>query len=144
METSKIELHASNCTALGIIGKMRVAIELHFWHLHVPVKWLLLVIFYDQLHVIYENQLVTKTSLVCLRLSFLLVTRCLFLFARCSLLFARQEILNNFLELKKKKVFMGICPTISHTCYLYLSSRLSLFMYLVLLKEIKSRNECKI
>ena len=121
METSKIELHASNCTALGIIGKMRVAIELHFWHLHVPVKWLLLVIFYDQLHVIYENQLVTKTSLVCLRLSFLLVTRCLFLFARCSLLsarclllfalcsllFARQEILNNFLELKKKKSFYG-------------------------------------
>ena len=98
METIKIELHASNCTALGIIGKMRVAIELYFWHLHVPVKCLFLVIFYTQLYIIYESQLVKKTSLTRLMLSFLLVARCSFLFTHCSLLFARQEILNDFFE----------------------------------------------
>ena len=148
METIKIALHASNCTALGIIGKMRVATELRFWHLHVPVKCLLLFIFCTQLYVIYKSQLVKKTSLICLRLNILLVARCSFfffarcsllsahcslLFASCSLLFARQEILN---------VFMGNCPTISHMCYLF--SRLSLFTSLVLLKKMRARDESKI
>ena len=96
METIKIELHASNCTALGIIGKMRVATELHFWHLHVPVKCLLLFIFCTQLYVIYKSQLVKKTSLICLRLNILLVARCSFFFllvARYFLLIARYFLL---------------------------------------------------
>ena len=66
METIKIEWRASNCTALRAAGKMRVAIQLNFWHLHVTVKCLFLFskfsrIFYTHFYVLYESQLVTET-----------------------------------------------------------------------------------
>ena len=43
-----------------------------------------------------------------------------------------------------KKVFMANCLTVSHTCYLYLPSRLSLFSSLVLLKKMRTRGESEI
>ena len=43
-----------------------------------------------------------------------------------------------------KNVFMGNCPTISHTFYPYLPSKLSLFLSLVLLKEMRMQGESKI
>ena len=46
----------------------------------------------------------------------LLFAGCSLLVARCSLLFARCSL-----------AFMGNGPAISHTCYPYLPSRLSLF-----------------
>ena len=63
----------------------------------------------------------------------LLFAGCSLLVARCSLLFARCSL-----------AFMGNGPAISHTCYPYLPSRLSLFLSLVLLKEMRKRGESKI
>ena len=68
----------------------------------------------------------------------LLFVRCLLLSARCSLLFAC------YLILFACYLLLVNCPTISHTCYNYLPSRLSSFSSLVLLKEMRMRGDSKI
>ena len=93
METIKIELHASNCRALGIIGKMRVAIELHFWHLHVTEMLAFVLRFHTFLCLVLRNVSKSVVNKNLIARYFLLVARYFLLVARYILLVAHYFLL---------------------------------------------------